>query len=64
MIQFNDEPFEKERVGSNEPTFSFEKGSSLNCIIFFVLTNSYGHPQEELLERLEEAGCSILSTPE
>ena len=26
--------------------------------------NSYGHPHAELLERLEEAGCSILSTPE
>ena len=32
------------------------KGSSLNCIIFFVLTNSYGHPHREVLEALKEQG--------
>ncbi len=26
--------------------------------------NSYGHPHEELIERLEEAGCKVMSTPE
>ncbi len=26
--------------------------------------NSYGHPHEETLERLEDAGCQVLSTPE
>ena len=31
-------------VGSFEPTFSYSKGSSLNCIIFFVLTKVYGYP--------------------
>ena len=32
------------RVGSNEPTFSYKKGSSLFCIIIIVLTKVYGYP--------------------
>ena len=52
------------RVGSNEPTFSCKKGSSLNCIIFFVPTNSYGHPHKETLERLESVATSIYRTDE
>ena len=51
-------------MGSNEPTFSYSKGSSLNCIIFFVPTNRYGHPHEETLMRLEETGAKVLRTDE
>ena len=31
-------------------------GTTFNCIIFFVLTNRYGHPHEEVIERLTEIG--------
>ena len=41
-------------MGSNEPTFSYEKGSSLFCITIIVLTNSYGHPHKETLARLSK----------
>lgn len=34
----------------------------LNCIIFIVPTNSYGHPHKEVLERLREVGCKVLTT--
>ena len=33
MIQFNDEPFDKERVGSNEPTLEM----LINTGYFFIL---------------------------
>ena len=46
-------------MGSNEPTFSFEKGSSLNCIIFIALTNRYEHPHQETLEVLAGIGSDI-----
>lgn len=49
-------------MGSNEPTFSYKKGSSLFCIKIIVLTNSYGHPHEELLERLENAESRVVIT--
>lgn len=39
-------------------------GSSLDCIIFIVLTNSYEHPHEETLQRLEEVGTEIFRTDE
>ena len=51
-------------VGSFEPTFSCLKGSLLNCIKTFVLTNRYGHPHEETLERLQEAGTEVFRTDE
>ena len=51
-------------VGSFEPTFSCLKGSSLNCIKTFVLTNSYGHPHEATLRRLQAAGAKMLRTDE
>lgn len=40
-------------VGSGEPTFTVLRVHSLNCITIVVLTNSYGHPHKELLERLK-----------
>ena len=33
-------------------------------MIFFVLTNQYGHPHGETLERLEDAGAKVLRTDE
>ena len=36
----------------------------MNCIIVFVLTNSYGHPHEETMGRLEEVGAKVLRTDE
>ena len=49
-------------MGSFEPTFSYKKGSSLFCITIIVLTNRYGHPHAETLERLEKVGTSIYRT--
>ena len=51
-------------MGSNEPTFSYTKGSSLFCITIIVLTNSYGHPHAETLQRLEGVGTRIYCTAE
>ena len=51
-------------MGSFEPTLSFSKGSSLNCIIFFVPTNVYGHPHEEVVDGIAEAGVILLRTDE
>ena len=39
-------------------------GTTFNCIIFFVLTNRYGHPHEEVIERLTEIGAAIYQTAE
>ena len=52
------------RVGSNEPTFSCKKGSSLFCITIVALTNSYGHPHEATLRRLQAADAKVLRTDE
>lgn len=30
----------------------------------YVLTNMYGHPHDETLERLEEAGAGVIRTDE
>ena len=49
-------------MGSFEPTFSYSKGSSLFCITIIVLTNRYGHPHEETLERLGAAGTTVYRT--
>ena len=38
------------------------RGSSLICINIAVLWNSYGHPHEETLERLESMDCEIYTT--
>ena len=46
------------------PPFLSQRVHRLNCIIFFVLTNSYGHPHEETMERLEEVGAKVLRTDE
>ena len=51
-------------MGSNEPTFSYKKGSSLFCITIIVLTNSYGHPHKETLARLNNAKALALRTDE
>ncbi len=51
-------------MGSFEPTFFCLKGSSLNCIKIIVLTNPYGHPYEELLDRLSECGSNVMITYE
>ena len=40
------------------------RGSSLICINIAVLWNSYGHPHEEVVERIKEAGCEIWGTAE
>lgn len=37
---------------------------SLNCIKIIVLTNSYRHPGEAAVERLENIGSEILYTME
>ena len=34
--------------------------SSLNCINIVILMNSYGHPHEELLERLYIIGSQVV----
>lgn len=49
-------------VGSGEPTFTVLRVHSLNCITIVVLTNSYGHPHRETIERLEKTGSRILAT--
>lgn len=36
----------------------------MNCIAFAVLTNRYGHPHREVLERLEQTESIILQTAE
>ena len=36
------------------PPFLVKKGSSLFCITIIVLTNSYGHPHKETLDRLSK----------
>lgn len=36
----------------------------MDCIIIVVLTNIYGHPHPELMDRLEQAGSTILQTRE
>ena len=40
------------------------RGSSLICINFAVLRNRYGHPHEEVIERLTEIGAAIYQTAE
>lgn len=37
-------------------------GTTFNCIIFFVLTNRYGHPHKETVERLESVQSKIYNT--
>lgn len=49
-------------MGSFEPTFSYKKGSSLFCITIIVLTNDYGHPHKEVLERLDTCGSEHFCT--
>lgn len=34
----------------------------MNCIIFIVLTNSYGHPTEDTLSRLRDADVKVYRT--
>lgn len=46
------------------PPFTVLRVHSLNCITFVVLTNRYGHPHVETIERLTAEGCSILNTAE
>ena len=46
------------------PLLNTPNGTTFNCIIFFVLTNRYGHPHEETMERLEDAGSKVFTTPE
>ena len=36
----------------------------MNCIIFFVPTNSYGHPHFETLDNLQKQGCLVFRTDE
>ena len=36
----------------------------MNCIIFFVPTNRYGHPHEETLEKLDKIGAQVFRTDE
>lgn len=36
----------------------------LDCIKMVAAMNPYGHPHEETLERLEEAGAKVLRTDE
>ena len=33
-----------------------------DCIIFFVLTNLYGHPHDEAIKRIESIGAIIYRT--
>ena len=46
------------------PLLNTPNGTTFNCIIFFVLTNSYEHPHKETLERLSSVGTSVLRTDE
>ena len=49
--------------GSFEPPFEPpEWYNRYDCIIFFVPTNTYGHPSPETLERLKDAGVQVLIT--
>ena len=38
--------------------------SSFNCINIIALMNRYGHPHEELLERLKRSGAEVMITKE
>lgn len=51
-------------MGSNEPTFSCKKGSSLFCITIIVLTNKYGHPHSDVLNDFKNRGVTVFRTDE
>lgn len=44
------------------PLLNTPKKIWLNCINISVLTNSYGHPHEETLKRLEKSGTKVFRT--
>ena len=44
------------------PFLNTPNDTTFNCIIFFVLTNSYGHPHEETISRLNTIGSNIYVT--
>lgn len=46
------------------PLLNTPNGTTFNCIIFFVLTNTYSHPYKEILERLEIVGAKVVVTTE
>ena len=44
------------------PLLNTPNGTTFNCIIFFVLTNRYGHPAQSTLEKLKNAESDIYIT--
>lgn len=45
-----------------DPPFMIKGVHSLNCITIVVLTNRYGHPGREAVQRLQGAGAKVLRT--
>ena len=44
------------------PLLNPPNGTTFNCIIFFVLTNRYGHPAAEAVANIKDSGAKIYET--
>ena len=57
-------PHERHLLPADVFLFCCLKGSSLICITIIVLTNRYGHPHQDTLDRLKSVGTGIYRTDE
>jgi len=46
------------------PLLNTPNGTTFNCIIFFVLTNMYGHPAPVVVDRLQRNETKLFLTME